>query len=294
MINKAKARLSCVILISTLYGMTRANTSPITTISSAANPLLKEVRRAIARGSLTSDGLCVAESFHLLEEALRSDCRVPLVIAAESVQVTVERHIGGLRGPRMIVLPDQLFDTIAATETSQGVIALVQPPEWKMEHLFRGQSMIVILDGLQDPGNAGTIVRAAEAFGSTGMIFVKGTVYPWHPKTLRASAGSIFRVPLVSGLDAPLTRAALQQHRLDLYAAMPFTGAQRLAEDADLTRRCALIIGSEGRGVSKELHGIAEDLAIPTSGVESLNAAVAASVLLYEARRQRTRGAIAN
>ena len=272
--------------------MTRANTSNVATITSAANPFLKDLRRAIARGGLTAEGLCVAESFHLLEEALRSDCRVPVVVASQSVQATVDRHIGGLRGPRMIVLPDNLFDSIASTETSQGVIALVQPPEWKIEQLFRGQSMVVVLDGLQDPGNAGAIVRAAEAFGATGMLFVKGTVSPWHSKTLRASAGSLFRVPLVSGLDAPLTRACLQQHRLDVYAAMPFTGAQRVAEDADLSRRCALIIGSEGRGVSNELHSVAEDLAIPTSGVESLNAAVAASVLLYEARRQRTRGAL--
>ena len=214
------------------------------------------------------------------------------MVASESVQATVERHIVGLHGPKMVVLPDNLFDTVASTETSQGVMALVQPPDWKIEQLFRGQSMVVVLDGLQDPGNAGTIVRAAEAFGATGMVFVKGTVSPWHPKTLRASAGSLFRVPLVSGLDAPLTRAALQQHRLDVYAAMPFTGLQRLAEDADFSRRCALIVGSEGRGVSNELHSVAEDLAIPTSGVESLNAAVAASVLLYEARRQRTRGAL--
>ena len=272
--------------------MKRANTSNAATITSPANPFLKDLRRAIARGGLTAEGLCVAESFHLLEEALRSDCRVPAVLASESVQATVDRHIAGLRGPRMIVLPDNVFDSIASTETSQGVIALVQPPEWKIDQLFRGQSMVVVLDGLQDPGNAGTIVRAAEAFGATGMVFVKGAVSAWHPKTLRASAGSLFRVPLVAGLDAPLTRAALQQHRLDVYAAMPFTGAQKLAEDADLSRRCALIIGSEGRGVSNELHSMAEDLAIPTSGVESLNAAVAASVLLYEARRQRTRGAL--
>jgi len=273
--------------MSTLYGMMR-----IETVTSAANPLLKDLRRAVARGGLTSEGFCVAESFHLLEEALRSDCRVAAVLASDSVKAMVERHVGGLRGPRTIVLPDPLFQSIAATETSQGVIALVQPPEWTLEQIFRGRSMVVVLDGVQDPGNAGAIVRAAEAFSATGVIFVKGTVNPWHPKTLRASAGSLFRVPMVSGLDAALTRAALQQHRLDIYAAMPFTGSQMLAEDVDLGRRCALVIGSEGRGVSNELQSVAQDLAIPTAGVESLNAAVAASVLLYESRRQRVRQAL--
>jgi TrmH family RNA methyltransferase len=185
------------------------------------------------------------------------------------------------------LLPDALFQSIATTETSQGVIALVRPPEWSVEQVFRGRSLVVVLDGLQDPGNAGTIARAAEAFGATGLIFVKGTVSPYNPKTLRASSGSLFRIPFVSGLAAPLVRASLQQHRVDLHAAMPFTGSQRMAGDVDLTRPCAIVIGSEGRGVSKELHGICEDLAIPTVGVESLNAAVAAAVLLYEARRQR-------
>jgi TrmH family RNA methyltransferase len=258
-------------------------------ITSTANPLIKDVRRAIARGGLTNEGWCVAESFHLLEEALRSERDVPVVLASETVRTTVERHISALHGPRTIVLPDELFQTIAATETSQGVIALVRPPEWSIEQLFRGRSLVIVLDGLQDPGNAGAIARAAEAFGATGLMFLKGTVSPFHPRTLRASAGSLFRIPFVASLEAPLARATLQQHRVDIYAAMPFTGPERLAEDVDFGRRCAIIIGSEGRGVSRELQGIAEDVAIPTVAVESLNAAVAASVLLYEARRQRVR-----
>jgi len=261
-------------------------------VTSAANPLLKDVRRAVARGGLTEEGWCVAESFHLLEEALRSERNVRVVLASESVKTTVERHVAGLHGPRVVVVPDKLFQTIAATETSQGVIALVEPPEWSVEQLFRGRSLVIVLDGLQDPGNAGAIARAAEAFGATGEVFVQGTVSPVHPKTLRASAGSLFRIPFVAGLEAPLVRAALQQRRVDVYAAMPFTGTQQLAGDVDFGRKCAIVIGSEGRGVSQELHGIAKDVAIPTVGVESLNAAVAASVLLYEARRQRVREAV--
>lgn len=268
----------------TMFPNDMARMEPVT---SAANPLLKDVRRAISRGALTDEGWCVAESFHLLEEALRSERNVRVVLASESVKSTVEKHVAGLRGPRTVVLPDRLFQTIAATEASQGVIALVEPPQWSIDQLFRGQSLVIVLDGLQDPGNAGAIARAAEAFGATGLMFVKGTVSPFHPKTLRASAGSLFRIPFVCGLDAPLARAALKQRRVDLYAAMPFTGSQRLAGDIDFSRKCAIVIGSEGRGVSQELHGNATDVAIPTVGVESLNAAVAASVLLYEARRQR-------
>jgi TrmH family RNA methyltransferase len=261
-------------------------------ITSPANPLLKDLRRAIARGGLTDEGWCVAESFHLLEEALRSDRKVPVVLASESVAAALERQTSALRASRVVILPGNLFQSIAATETSQGVIAFVEPATWSIEQLFGGQSLVIVLDGLQDPGNAGAIARAAEAFGATGLMFVKGSVSPFHPKTLRASAGSLFRIPFVFGVDALAACAALKQSRADVYAAMPFTGTQQVARDVDFSRKCAIVIGGEGRGVNRELLEIAADIAIPTTGVESLNAAVAASVLLYEARMQRVREAV--
>ena len=260
-------------------------------ISSAANPLLKEVRRAVARGTLTADGCCVAETFHLLEEALRSDCEVRVVLAAERVRSAVEAHVRRLAGVRVAVLPDELFEGVAGTETSQGVIALVRPPAWTIEQLFRGTSLVVVLDGLQDPGNAGAICRAAEAFGATGVLFLKGAVSPHNPKAVRAAAGSLFRVPFVAGVDGALARAAMRQHKLDVWAAVPARpdGRTTRLEDADLARPCAMVVGSEGHGVGLALRSAAIDLSIPTVGVESLNAAVAAGILLYEARRQRSR-----
>lgn len=254
-------------------------------LTSPKNPLLKDVRKAIVRGTLTDDGCAVAESFHLLEEALRSDCRVQAVLAAESVRTAVESHIRRLKGMRVMVLGDELFARLSSTETSQGVIALVRPPAWKLEQLFRGRSLVVALDGLQDPGNAGAILRAAEAFGATGALFLKGAVNPYNPKAMRASAGSVFRLPLVTGFDPELARAAFEQQRLDIYAAMP--GARKNLSDIDLTRKCAIIVGSEGHGVSEKLRAGAIDLRIPTTGVDSLNVAMAAGVILYEARRQR-------
>ena len=256
-----------------------------TALSSARNPLLKEIRRAVARGTVTERGLAVAEGFHLLEEALRSDRQVDCVLAAQSVRSAIEGHVKRLPRTRVFVLPDELFQQVSATETSQGVLALVRPPKWTLESLFRGISLVVLLDGIQDPGNAGAIVRAAEAFGATGAMFLKGTVGPYHPKTLRASAGSMFRLPVVAEVDSELARAAVEQKRLDLYAAMP--AGKRMLGEVDLSRRFALIVGSEGRGVSEKLRGGAIDLRVPTVGVESLNVAMAAGVILYEARRQR-------
>jgi TrmH family RNA methyltransferase len=247
--------------------------------------MLKEVRKAILRGTLTVDGFAVAESFHLLEEALRSDCEIGAVFAAESVKSAVERHVGGLKNIRVMVLPDELFHTISATEASQGVLALVKPPSWTLEQLFRGQALAVILDGIQDPGNAGTMVRAAEAFGATGVVFLKGTVSPYNPKCLRASAGSIFRVPLVPAMDDQLLLAAVHQKKIEMFALTP-QGAVELGE-CNFSGKCAIVVGSEGRGVSERLRAKSTDIRIPTVGVESLNAALAAGIALYAARKQR-------
>lgn len=257
----------------------------MTTPVSARNPLLKDIRKAIARGSLTEEGLAVAESFHLLEEALRSDCEIPAVLAAESVRTAVESHVRGLKKTRMHVLADELFRGISATEASQGVIALVRPPHWTVDQLFRGHSLTIALDGLQDPGNAGAILRAAEAFGATGVAFLKGTVSPYNPKCLRASAGSIFRVPVAAALDQQLFLAAAEQRKIALFALMP-KGATDVGE-VELGDKCAIIVGSEGRGVSERLRDKATPIRIPTVGVESLNAALAAGIALFVARKQR-------
>jgi TrmH family RNA methyltransferase len=255
------------------------------TLTSARNPLLKEVRKAVLRGTTTDDGFCVAESFHLLEEALRSDCEIGAVFAAESVRSAVESHVRGLKKIRVVVLPDDLFGSVSATESSQGVMALVRPPHWTIDQVFRSQALAVILDGVQDPGNAGTIVRAAEAFGGSGVVFLKGTVNPYNPKCLRASAGSGFRVPLVAGMDESLLLAAAKQRNIAMFALMP--KASLKLENCDFSPRCAIIVGSEGRGVSERLRAKAKGIRIPTVGVESLNAALSAGIALYAARKQR-------
>jgi RNA methyltransferase, TrmH family len=257
------------------------------TLLSDKNPLLKQVRRAVSRGSLTEEGYAVAESFHLLEEALASDCEIGAVIVADSVKSTVSTHIRGLKRTRVLAVRDSIFAELASTETTQGVIALVRPPAWTLDQLLRGKTLVVVLDGVQDPGNAGAIVRAAEAFGATGAAFLKGAVSPYNPKTLRASAGSMFRLPVAAAVDENLLLAALDQRRVTLYSASP-RAAKGLTE-VNLSDRCAFVIGSEGRGVSPRIEERATGLRIPTSRVESLNAAVAAGVLLYEARRRRTR-----
>jgi TrmH family RNA methyltransferase len=145
--------------------------------------------------------------------------------------------------------------------------------------------MVVVLDGIQDPGNAGAIIRVAEAFGATGAIFGRGSAHPHHPKLLRAAAGSMFRLPYAAGVETSLVSAAFRQRRMILFTAQP-SGGTTLPE-ADLKAKFALVVGSEGKGISDEWSSGSQPLRIPTTSVESLNAAVAAGIILYEASRQR-------
>jgi TrmH family RNA methyltransferase len=236
------------------------------TLTSAQNPLLKDIRRAVHQGGLTQDGCAVAEGFHLLEEARRGPCRIEAVIAAESVASGVAADY---------VVPDVLFASLASTETTQGVLSLVKPKQWTSADLLKAPALVLVLDGVQDPGNAGSMLRAAEAFGATGAVFLKGTVNPYNPKCLRASAGSVFRLPLLT--TAIFDFDALQVYSLSAHSGVSLT-------QADFKRGSALIVGNEGRGVRMERG---QPLHIPSSGVESLNAALAAGIALYEARRQR-------
>ncbi len=252
---------------------------------SAKNPLLKEIRRAVSRGTLTEEGYAVAEGAHLVADALAAGCDIRAVVVSESAR-------DGSNYPEARTVTDQVFRDLASTETPQGVLALVRPPQWSVEQISAGDALVMVLDGVQDPGNAGAILRTAEAFGATGAIFLKGTVNPYNPKCMRGSAGSVFRLPLASGIEEDAFLEMIENAGLSLYAAMPHGDRSRDGQEgtlgkSNLTRRCAIVIGSEGRGVSPKIAERAIPLRIPTVGVESLNAGVAAGVLLYEARRQR-------
>lgn len=233
------------------------------------NPLIRQIRRAASRGTLTDDGCAIAEGWHLVEEAIAARCEIRAVLVTSP----------DARFPDGRLVTEKTFRSLASTETPQGILALVKPPERTLANVMEGAALAVVLDAVQDPGNAGSIVRAADAFGATGAIFLKGSVNPYNPKCIRASAGSIFRLPVVTAVDAA------ELEGIEIYAAMP--RAVKQISEADFTAKCLIVIGSEGHGVRPALAERAIGLRIPTSHVESLNAAVAAGVLLYEARRQR-------
>lgn len=258
--------------------------SSSSTLTSARNPLLQSIRRAAASGQPTEDGLIVAEGPHLLEEALRGEWEIRQLFATPAAR---ERYASLLSriDAEIVVVSARAFSSIAATETSQEILALLRPRPWRWDDLARKAVLIVILDGIQDPGNAGTIVRSAEAFGATGAVFLEGSVRVANGKFLRAAAGSIFRLPY---LEACSPQALIEECR---FRAINMYGLSQSAatplEKADLRNSCAVTVGSEGHGVSRELAPHLHPISIATAKVESLNAAVACSIALFEARRQR-------
>jgi TrmH family RNA methyltransferase len=252
---------------------------------SPKNPLLKEVRRAASHGSLTAEGYALAEGFHLLDEVLASRVETGAVIVSESARGQLAERYARLEETRVVTVADAVFAGLGTTEHPQGVITLARPPAWTLDDAFRAVALAIVLDGVQDPGNAGAIIRSAEAFGASGVVFLKGSVNPYNPKCLRGSAGSIFRVAVVAGVTPETLLEAAARQGATLFAAAP--RAPLTLDQANLAAACAIVVGAEGRGVSEALAVRATALRIPTRAVESLNAAVACGVLLYEARRQR-------
>lgn len=259
-----------------------------TIVSSRHNPRVKQLRGAFAGHARLSNGLVALEGEHLVEEALRRGMLLKTVFLSER-RTTPDFLPHTLE---VLRLEDELFASLGDTRSPQGIAALMLPPVHTLEDVLWGIPLIVIACGLQDPGNLGTLIRSAEAFGASGVLTTPGTVSAWNGKALRASAGSIFRMPVVSVSIEDLV--TLRQRGVRLLAAVgEGVGTESISESpsVDLTTSTALLIGNEGAGLSADLLALADArITIPCSGtVESLNAAIAGSILLYTAQTQRNR-----
>lgn len=248
-------------------------------ITSRKNPLLEHMRRLDSAAFRRQQGEFLCDSPKLVGEALRHGARVLAVAVSDGV----EPPEGLDASVRCAAVPPDVMASISPMRTPQGMLAVCRLPDTALPETLPG-SRYVVLDGVQDPGNVGTVLRTADAFGCTGALLLPGCADPYGPKTLRAAMGAVFRLPLYAvGLEAlpglladaglPLYGTALRHDTVDV-------------RQRDL-RRCALVIGSEGRGVSAEVLALCrETLRIPMSPhCESLNAAAAAAVLLWEAYR---------
>jgi TrmH family RNA methyltransferase len=255
-------------------------------IRSRANPLVKRLR-ALKEG--TDRGLLLLEGPTLLEEALAAG--LPLVEAAAS-----PRLLRAARGRALAqavearcplrVVDDALLASLSEVETSQGVLAIARRPRTDERRLLEGVPLVLAAVGVQDPGNAGALVRTAEAAGATGVVLIGGAD-PFSWKALRGAMGSAFRLPLLRRREALPAVAEMKAAGLRLLATR--ARAAEAYDRADLRGPLALFVGSEGGGLPAEVEAAADGhVSIPMSGgVESLNVAVAAGVLLFEAARQR-------
>jgi TrmH family RNA methyltransferase len=289
-------------------------------LTSRDNRWLKEFRVALRGGVATGSGAVGVEGVRLAEEALSSGCRVEAVLFSESGERHRER-LAPLVGKAEIGFPvlqttDRLFEGIADTEHPQGVAALVVPRKVELEDVLATPEgvcapLLVVLAGMQDPGNVGTIVRTAAAFGATGVVTTatgqSGTASPFAPKALRASAGAALHLPILSGMALGILLMQLKLNGIRTVATCVHEEVGGIAQGSGQTltpwevewcEPIALLVGNEGAGLPEEVVHAADGrihipmATLPSSGqarVESLNAAAAATVVLYEAYRQRTK-----
>ena len=257
-------------------------------VSSPQNQQVKDLRKAFSKGELTDDGHAAIESVRIIEEAIRSGLKFRTVFFSESGKARADRLLQQLGAHvETLLLPDEVFSSAVDTETPQGVAALVKLKSYQLEELFRApEPLVVVVSGVQDPGNLGTILRSAEAFDAVGVVLTEGTVSPLNPKCVRASAGSIFRLPVVQTKTRELL-PVLASKGLRILGTTSHKGTP--LPQADCKGAIAICIGNEGAGLPKELLAqVDANIVIPhSSKVESLNAGVAASIVLYEAARQR-------
>lgn len=275
-------------------------------ITSRDNKWLKKFRATLRGTGPTQNEPIGVEGPKLIEDAVQSGLEIEALLVSDAGEGHLEQILraatqseSGIPRSRVLCTTDRMFASVAGTEAPQGVAALFHQHAWGFEDVLRGPGpmreaapLVVVMAGVQDPGNVGTIVRSAEAFGATGVAAVRGTADPWSPKALRASAGSALRLPVLRGVAVPVLLAQLKMARVKIFAtgAASINSASDINElSADLREPAAIFIGNEGAGLPPEvLHAADALISIPMrEAVESLNAGVAASVVLFEVARQR-------
>jgi TrmH family RNA methyltransferase len=259
-----------------------------TVITSRRNPLIQDLRNLMT-ASTRRTARCVVEGWRVLETAAASGAEIQLVLstpaaATESRGRIVQERLRS-RGVRLVKVSPYVFESLTQVEAPQGVLAILRrPPEAARAVLADRRALVAVLDAVQDPGNVGTIVRTAAAAGAAAAVIVGRSADPFGAKAIRASAGAVFRLPLLSFPLAAHAAEALREHGIRLLVADP-RGEESDAE-ASFLRPLALVFGSEGTGTSPAWRQHGSTVRLPMAGdAESLNVAAAAAVLLYRAAR---------
>jgi len=256
------------------------------------NPSIMRLR-ALRRDRVQREreSVLLAEGLHLAQEALASGIGIETVVVSPSLTRNAEgrRLLQEIerRALNCLHTSDAVLDSLQDAHSPQPILMVLRQPRWSVDDVLRSSKpLVTIACGLQDPGNLGSLVRTAEAAGSTGCLLCGPCADPFHPRTVRASAGSLLRVPVVA-LEADAMFSALVAASLKIYATDASTGTPY--HECDFSGPSAILFGSEGSGLPAELAAAAQQTArIPLhTGVESLSVAAAVAVVLFEAARQR-------
>ncbi len=249
-------------------------------ITSTASKQVKRIEKLQKKAKARrEEGVFIAEGPKMVKETPKE--LLQEIYVAESYEDTWDGEVTE-------VVSDSIMRQISDTKTPQGVLAIVTMPSYDLgELLAQDEPRLLLIEGVQDPGNLGTIFRTAEGAGMSGIVMSKETVDLFHPKVVRATMGSLYRMPFVISSDWMETLEEIKAAGVTLFAA--HLKGEKYYNEFDYTRACGFLIGNEGSGLTEETVRVADALVrIPMEGeVESLNAAMAAGILMYESYRQR-------
>lgn len=266
-------------------------------ISSSGNPRIKFLKSLGLKKGREEEKKFIVEGIHLVSEALASrerDKKIRIEAVFFSKRASGSKDGGVLlkkllkSGVPLEEVSDKIMNEVSDVEAPQGILAVLPLMEDSIEDLVSGRApLVAVCHGIGDPGNLGTIIRSADAFGASGILTGSGSADVYNPKTLRSSMGSVFHLPIVNFDDVAVGLRRLKEKGINLLATS--LGASSDFKDEDLTGPTAVVFGGEGAGLPEEIiRGCDRAVMIPMKGsAESLNVGVAASVILYEAMRQR-------
>ncbi len=255
-------------------------------ITSLQNPLVQQARGLLRRKNREERGQFLLEGPKALQEAVLAGCPPGTVFFCPSPSTEPLLALMKEKGWQVVPVNERVLLSMADTATPQELIAVLDQPQSQLDQALKQGTLWLVIDGIQDPGNLGTMLRTAVAAGASGVLMTKGTVDPYNPKAARASAGALFRIPIVTGLLPDELMEKLGEAQIALVATSP--RGKIPYYELDMTKRLAVAIGSEGGGLSPALFEGSQVVSIPQApGIDSLNAAIAAAVLCYEGVRQK-------
>ncbi len=266
----------------------------INAITSATNPLLKKIRSLHDRRGREKTGLFLIEGRKAVGEAFDKGIAVEEIVASQTYWKQNADLPEAASATTVSVVDDKLFQELVTTVTPEGILAVAKIPSYSIADMFKDKKapLVVVAVAVQDPGNVGTIIRAALAACSSGVVLTKGSVDPFNPKVVRSAMGALFALPVISDIEFDQVVAELKSRKIKLLACQQ--GSSKRYFDCDLTQPLAIVLGNEAQGLSDAEMAQADELiAIPMNEAsESLNVAVSGSIVLFSAVEQRIKAGI--